>query len=936
MLKPQHLQVRRYGISMMAVALVLGIRLLVQPVSNLHQPFLLLCLGAVLVSAWYGGTEAGLAAIALTVLTVVSSVGAAFGEGNGGLFLLQLLAFLLEGGVICWLIRQLQTTQQTVLAGTQKQQELRRRFQATFEQAAIGLAHVDLQGRWLRVNQKLCEIVGYTPEELLQRTFQDITYADDLATDLNYVEQILAGKITTYTLEKRYVCKDGSLVWINLTVSLVRDAAGAPQYFIAGVEDISDRKQIEVERIELLAREQQARTDAEVQRSRLQTLLQEAPILVAIQCGPDHVYEFANPLYRQVLGDRPLLGKPVRQALPELEEQGFFEILDRVFATGETFVGNEFPAQLVGADGEVEERFFNFVYQPLLDFAGKVEGIITFAFEVTEQVQSRRRVEGLAADLQYQRQALQVSEERYRSLVEATTQIIWNTNAEGNFVTPQPQWSAFTGQATEELWGWGWLEVVHPQDQASTSAAWVAAVATHQLYQVEHRLRRCDGEYRYMSVRAVPVLEEDGSIREWIGVHNDITDRKQAEAENAQLLQREQTARTEAEAANRMKDEFLATLSHELRTPLNAILGWTQLLQKGQLPAPTRKRALETVERNARIQAQLVEDILDVSRIITGNLRLQMQPVNLKIVIEAAVDAVQLAAQAKDIAVALKFQDTTELISGDANRLQQVVWNLLSNAIKFTPKGGQVQVSLTRLGSDAQIQVQDTGQGIHPDFLPHIFERFRQADGSTTRAQGGLGLGLAIVRHLVELHGGHIQAHSPGKGRGATFTISLPVRTIGDIAIAPGPLYPSATAPQVSLQPSKRILEKLRILVVDDEADARELVARVLTDQGALVTTTASAQEAFMIVADAGSHPDVLISDIGMPGEDGYGLLCRVRQLPPEAGGTVPAIALTAYAREEERSQALGAGFQIHLAKPVLPQILVAAVAQLLGRTIPE
>jgi len=648
----QRTRLIRYGLPVLSVALAFGLQQLLRP-ERVTSPPLFLFLGTVLASNWYGGLASGLIAIALSVLAAGTALQPLLAQqASGWRAVLEIAAFVLEGLVICWMIQALRTNQQTVATSTQKQEELRRRFRATFEQAAVGLAHVDLDGHWLRVNQKLCEIVGYTSQELTQLTSQAITCAEDLAADLDLVQQLLAGDIPSYSLKKRYIRKGGSLVWINLTVSLVRDRSNHPQYFIAVVEDISEAKRGEAERLELLRRERQARAAAE--------------------------------------------------------------------------------------------------------------------------------------------------------------------------------------------------------------------------------------------------------------------------------------------AANRTKDEFLATLSHELRTPLNAILGWTQLLQKGDLEPPLVARALETIERNARMQSQLVEDILDVSRIITGNLRLEIKPVNLAAVIPAAVDSVRLAAQSKDIELQLVLDHASGLISGDGNRLQQVVWNLLSNAIKFTPKGGQVQVSLERVGADVQIRVQDNGCGIHPDFLPHIFERFRQADSSSTRSHGGLGLGLAIVRHLVELHGGQIQAESRGEGQGATFIVTLPLRADQPATGSGRALYEASLPAE---RPRERLLEGLWVVVVDDEADARELVAMVLEDQGAVVTLAASAAEAWAVFAQDGNdppglsrHPDLLVSDIAMPGEDGYALIQNIRTLPLEQGGQMAAIALTAYAREEERSQALAAGFQMHLSKPVLPETLVAKVADLTGR----
>jgi len=409
----------------------------------------------------------------------------------------------------------------------------------------------------------------------------------------------------------------------------------------------------------------------------------------------------------------------------------------------------------------------------------------------------------------------------------------------------------------------------------------------------------------------------------------------QLEASNRtkdELLMREQVIRAEAEAANRAKDEFLSILSHELRTPLNAILGWSTMLRQKNLSEDKVARALETIERNAKSQAQLIEDILDVSRIITGKLRLRVRPVNLGPVIESAIESVQLAAEAKSIRLQSVLDSEAGPLLGDADRLQQVVWNLLSNAVKFTPKDGRVQILLQRVNSHVEITVSDTGAGISSDFLPFVFDRFSQHDSTTTRSYGGLGLGLAIVRQLVELHGGTVTVVSPGTGQGTTFTVKLPVMIIHLPPSAPEPLN-SLVEANGRFQASPT-LEGLQILVVEDEADALELLSTILAKYGADVMAVASVKEALTIIETASDRrPDVLVSDIGMPDEDGYSLIRKLRQLEAQRGGRLPAIALTAYARNDDRQQALLAGFQMHLTKPVDATELVAVVASLTGRT---
>lgn len=386
-----------------------------------------------------------------------------------------------------------------------------------------------------------------------------------------------------------------------------------------------------------------------------------------------------------------------------------------------------------------------------------------------------------------------------------------------------------------------------------------------------------------------------------------------------QLKRSEERFRSQAEElaeANRLKDEFLAVLSHELRTPLNPILGWVHLLRRGNLDADKVNYALETIERNAKLQTQLIEDLLDISRVLRGKLNLKTAPVDLVSTIEAALETVRLAAEAKGIQIAARLEPRGRFVLGDAGRLQQIIWNLFSNAVKFTPKAGQIEVALNYVGLQAQIGVKDNGEGIDPEFLPYVFEYFRQADGSTTRNFGGLGLGLAIARHLTEMHGGTIQAESPGKSQGATFTVMLPLMT-----------FTSETVGETVLVNSVPSLSGVRILIVDDEADNLELIGFILENAGAVIVAANSAQRALEVLPQF--TPDILVSDIGMPEMDGYALLQQVQTLLSASGKMIPAIALTAYADEATQQQALAIGFQKHLSKPVDPIQLVSAIAEL-------
>ncbi|MBF2050160.1 MAG: PAS domain S-box protein [Elainella sp. C42_A2020_010] len=551
----------------------------------------------------------------------------------------------------------------------------------------------------------------------------------------------------------------------------------------------------------------------------------------------------------------------------------------------------------------------SFVYNS----SGEAIRSIGVLFDITERKQAE--------------EAIRLSEQRYRTLAHAVAQLMWVNDAKGNVEFYNQRWQEYTGVTDLELGVGLWAEIIHPDDFEATREVRTKAIQTGEAYEVECRLKRADQVYRWHLARVVPLKDEQGQILYWFGTATDIDDRKQAEAERERLLAREQAAREAAEAANRIKDEFLAVVSHELRSPLNPILGWAKLLRSRQLDEQKTERALEVIERNAQMQAQLINDLLDVSRILRGKLSLDTQPVDLVATIQAAMETVRLAAEAKQIQIYTQLDPETGYVAGDAGRLQQVIWNLLTNAVKFTPEGGRVEVWLERDGDrgaesslssppHARITVTDTGKGIPADFLPYVFEQFRQESSSTTRRFGGLGLGLAIVRYLVELHGGTVQADSPGEGQGATFTVKLPLM-----------LHQPTTKSDTKPSESSLNLQGTRILVVDDDDNTREFLAFLLELHGANVIAAATADEVITTLTQF--KPDVLLSDIGMPDVDGYMLMRQIRCLSPEQGGTIPAIALTAYAGEIDYRQAMAAGFQRHIAKPIEPEVLIRAIAEL-------
>jgi PAS domain S-box-containing protein len=822
----------------------------------------------------------------------------------------------------------------------------------------------------------------------------------------------------------------------------------------------------------------------ESERTGLAEAFAQSPSFLALLRGPEHVFVFANERYHRLVGRADIAGKTVREALPEVAEQGFIEILDRVYATGEPYVGTGTRIELQrNAGAAPEEAFLDFVYQPLRDAEGGIVGILADGIDVTERRQAEVRdrfllnLEGelrpladpaqisatgarllgdfmdadrcayaeVSADLErftvvgdhnrtlasivgeyaledfgqeYARlmranrpyvvddvdafepapadlepylrtgiravicvplmkgghlvammavhqkeprawrpaevellqhvasrcyesiergrveRTLRDSEWSFRQLAEAMPQIVFAADAQGEIDYFNRRWYEYTGLPAGSVEAAAWRRTLTPEGLERVMQAWPEAIRTGQAYEIEYPLRRHDGELRWHLGRAVPIRDAAGRVVRWYGTNTDIHDRRQIELALQQALQSEQAARSEAELASHMKDEFLATLSHELRTPLNAILGWAHILRAGQAqPQPAQvAKAAEVIERNARAQSTIIEDLLDMSAIISGKVRLEMQPVDLPVIVRAAVETARPTAQAKHIRLLCELDAVRGAeLHGDPNRLQQVLWNLLNNAIKFTPADGHVAVRLVRLEGEVEVAVTDSGEGIHPDFLPFIFGRFRQGDASTTRRHGGLGLGLSIVKQLVELHGGSVRADSQGEGTGATFTVRLPLQAGTPGLARAAERARGARSEAIAMQAEDRAhIEGRRVLVVDDEPDARELARKLLEDCGAIVACAGSSAEALALLREGAF--DVLLSDIGMPGEDGYALIRKVRALPPEANPSIPAMALTAYARPADRVAALRAGFQMYAAKPVEPGELVAMVASLARR----
>jgi PAS domain S-box-containing protein len=582
-------------------------------------------------------------------------------------------------------------------------------------------------------------------------------------------------------------------------------------------------------------------------------------------------------------------------------------------------------------------RFWaNVVITALKNRAGRLIGF----GKVTRDLSERKRAD----------EDLRRSEERFRLLIASVKDYaIFILDPTGHVATWNPGAERLKGYSADQIIGQHFSRFYPEEDVKAGKCEWeLAGAARDGRFEDEGWRIRKDGTRFWANVVISAIRDESGTLVGFAKVTRDLSERKRHEEERIALARTEEArrvaeeneerarsladdlrvARDRAEEATRLKDEFLATVGHELRTPLAAILGWARMLQGGLEDPAKVARAVDAIVRNAVAQNHIVDDLLDVSRIIAGQLRLDIDFVDISPVVNAAVDSIRVAAEAKGVAVQVVVNPEAGVIKGDAGRLQQVLWNLLSNAVKFTPRGGRVYLTLRRVDSSIEIEVADNGKGISPDFLPRIFGRFTQQEGSNTRRAGGLGLGLAIVKHLVELHGGTVQAHSDGEGRGATFIVRLPLVPVRASLQRPTSSAASNKASDQIAYPSE--LKGLRVLVIDDEPDARQLVRAVLEGGEAVVRAASSGAEALEMIRL--EKPDVIVSDIGMPVSDGYDFIRKLRQLTREDGGRIPAVALTAYARAEDRRKALLAGFQNHAAKPTDPQELVVVVANLAGR----
>ncbi len=932
-----------YAVAALAVGSAFILTLLLQ--SRMMPTLCQLFFAAVAVSTWYGGMQPGLLATALSTLAMgyfftqpvylvgnfaldnilqlgtfvpvailISSLNSGLRSAKQGFDRIDVsheidkhgnsqylvnnnnLVGIVENGVLVrgWGTQQDMTERQQVEVA---RRESEKRFRRLVESNIFGVALGDFSGGVHYANDYFLNMVGYTREELHsgKLRWDAITAPEYINLDVQALKEIRKQGVGT-PFEKEYIHKDGSRVPILIGGALLQEPYDCQQEMIVFSLDLSEGKRIEEA---LRQREEQLRliTDA-------------VPVLISYVDAQQR-YRFNNKRYEEWHGipASEIYGKHIKEVVGESVYESIRPYVEAVLRGKQV----SYETNLDYEDGVT--RYVNVCYVPQFS-QGEVVGFVALISDISERKLSEA--------------ALKDSEERFRKLAEKVRVIPWEADATtGNFTYVGPQTVEILGYPLSDWYtDHFWEFHIYPEDREWAIKHCIDCSLSLENYEFEYRMLAADGKVVWL-YDIVNVVRGEDAPQLLRGFMIDISDRKQAEQEREQLLTTEQASRESAEAANRMKDEFLATLSHELRTPLNAMLGWTQLLRSRKFDEETTARALETIDRNTKSLTTLIEDVLDVSRIITGKLRLDVRPVKLASLIKVAIDTVIPGAEAKEICIEYFSDPSVGVILGDANRLQQIVWNLLSNAVKFTPKGGTVDVRLESMNSRVEFHVRDTGVGIAAEFLPYVFERFRQADSSSTRSHGGLGLGLAIVRHLVELHGGTVRAESPGIGQGATFIVNLPMKVVAT---------KTSEAKQLFSTPDTQVVENdlpklggLRVLVVDDEPDARQLLTTMLLQHEAQVIAVSSAPEALVVLQKF--QPDVLVSDIGMPQEDGYSLIRKIRALPGEKGGRTPAVALTAYARAEDRTKALNAGFQLHVAKPVNPTELAAVVANLAGRT---
>ena len=747
-------------------------------------------------------------------------------------------------------------------------------FRAIFEQSPVGKAQSSAKtGRFVRVNAKYCELTGYSAEELMEMSPLDLHLADDRDADAKIVGQFFLGETPHYNAEKRYLRKDGKVIWVHINSTMMCNAEGHPERTMAVIQDITERKQ--------------ADEKLRIAHGTFRHLVENSPFgiytvdadfqLVQVSLGAQKVFENVYPLIGRDFAE------VIRILWPEPFASEAIAIFRQVLETGEPY----------HAPGTVEVRAdiaavesYDWKVERIALPDGRLGAVCHF-YDLSE----RQRFESL----------LNESEERYRAATAAVSDVIWTNNAQGFMQGEQPGWQAFTGQSPEEYQGYGWSSAIHPEDVQPTIDAWNRAVAGESRFEFQHRVRRHDGEWRFCSVRAVPILTADGTVREWVGVHSDITERKRDEEKVQQL------AAELAEVSDR-KDEFLATLAHELRNPLAPIRNGLQLMKLADQQTHVIEQARAMMDRQLTQMVRLVDDLMDVSRISQGKLELRMERVALASVLSSAVETSGPLIDKMGHELTVTLPNRPIMVHADPTRLAQVFMNLLNNGAKYSDHGGRIHLHVELQGSAAVVTVKDTGIGIAADQLAHIFGMFTQVDQSLERSQGGLGIGLTLVKRLVEMHGGTVEAKSAGPGKGSEFIVRLPALAdasqpeascIGD--------EPAATMPS------------LRILVVDDNRDGADSLSELLKLMGNDTRTAYDGQQG-LDMAEA-FLPDVILLDIGLPKLNGYEA-CRLIREKPWGKATV-LVAVTGWGQNKDRQRTREAGFDHHLVKPIDTQDLM-------------
>jgi PAS domain S-box-containing protein len=785
---------------------------------------------------------------------------------------------------------------------------------------------IDRHGRIASWNEGVGEILGWEEADWRGQPVHVAFTPEDIARGVPEAELRNALENGRADDDRWMQCKDGRRFFALGAVTRLVDDDDRPIGFLKVLRDFTAQKEAQAEREQLLSSERDARAEAERQAAALTAALEAIPQGLGVAMPAGGVARYNAPALA-------MFGVSSSDELPSDAQQLVQKFRLRRQRDGPPLLPAELPSAraLTGDVSQLEawatradsgeDVFIRTASAPIL-VDGRVAGIVTVHSDLSDLL----RMQQQGQELSRISIALRERDEELRALLQGVRNYaIYTLDTQGRISSWHVGAALMKGYSAEQAIGMPFADLFTPEDRA-------AGLPTHEMeiaartgeYKGEGLRVRRDGSTLEAAVVLTALRGADGQLMGYLKLTQDISVRKRHEREREEALRDAQRARVEAERANRSKGEFLATLSHEMRTPLSAILGWARVLESGPPDSQRLVHGLGAIARNARMQVQLIEDLLDMNRIDSGLLRLDMQPVELGSVVAAAVDSVQPLAAAKDIDVRTVGDGARAVVSGDPGRLQQIVGNLLDNAVKFTPRGGRVGVAMARADDAVEIRVTDSGQGIEPHFLDRVFERFQQQDSTRTRRYGGLGIGLAVVRELVRLHGGTVRAESAGRDRGASFTVTLPALLVAD--------GPTVTSPQendngIEDEPPLPRIDGVTVLLIDDEPDVRSTAEHLLRDAGAHVLSAGSALDGFALLK--AFRPHVVVSDIGMPGHDGYELMRWVRGLPDRRARQVPAVAFTAYAGSEHRRRAEEAGYQAHLVKPVSPFDLVSTVAAL-------